>query len=66
MTQVLNENVLGLIKGDKGEKGDPGFVGAGVYGLNIENGDLILYMAVDAAEPTYNINSSGDLTVTIN
>lgn len=57
----------GNLTGEKGEQGNTGVTGAGVFGFKIENGTLILYSEdVGAVNSDYEITPQGDLTVTIN
>ena len=57
----------GNLTGEKGEQGDTGVTGAGVYGFKIEDGTLILYSEdVGAINSDYEITPNGDLTITIN
>lgn len=57
----------GNLTGEKGEQGNTGVTGAGVYGFKIEDGTLILYSEdVGAINSDYEITPQGDLTITIN
>ena len=52
-------------KGDKGDKGDDGVVAEGVYGFEVENGNLILVTGESTNTPDYQINSKGEFIITI-
>ncbi len=48
-------------------KGDTGVTGAGVYGFEIEGGDLVLYSQEEESPgSTYQIRTDGTLTITFN
>ena len=51
----------------KGDKGDTGITGSGVYGFQVQDGDLILVTEDTSGDtPNYVINESGEMTITIN
>ena len=53
-------------KGEKGDKGDTGITGSGVYGFQVQNGDLILVTEDTSGNtPNYVINDSGEMIITI-
>lgn len=51
----------------RGEQGASGVTGAGVYGFEIEGGNLVLYsQEEESPESTYQIRTDGTLTITFN